>query len=485
MKIDFTLWPNPDGELGVNKVTIPTGIGDDTWPDGDALINNVVYKDGKISGFVDTKALTVNESATTTINYDYFDVEFSSIKEGDLTINRGPRSKYFNVKWGNALGEEIALIRFEDMDEDTKTLLRSATKVVDNTLYNENDDVIGTFDTRRLATGSNMLITYEINYETGELLNPDISNTTDGKTADSLFGNNSTSLSVFDSDLSSLTDGMAMFNGSPMISFNSNLNSLINGDMMFYGTENLTTFNVNMPSLTSALGMFMSSNITTFKSNMPSLKIGCFYLGFGMFNSCAQLSSFEGDMHNLINGDMMFQGCNKLSSFKSNLSSLLLGRHMFSNCELDTASVQNIAETINPNPPSSAEIHIDIGNSTPNEDENAAFRTMVDKGWIIRVNGSEYTPSAAAAVMTLDENGEEVSTPIPYYAKPVPATEKTASYVDTNGNFFNISGAQFIYGDDLSTYGMFTCEEDAATNMGLTKIEKEKQVPSLPALFNN
>ena len=87
--------------------------------------------------------------------------------------------------------------------------------------------------------------------------------------------------------------------------------------------------------------------------------------------------------------------------------------------------------------------------------------------------------------MTLDENGEEVSTPIPFYAKPVPATEKTASYVDANGNFFNISGAQFIYGDDLSTYGMFTCEEDAAFNMGLTKIEKEKQVPSLPAFFNN
>ena len=41
-----------------------------------------------------------------------------------------------------------------------------------------------------------------------------------------------------------------------------------------------------------------------------------------------------------------------------------------------------------------------------------------------------------------------------------------------NGNFFNILGGQFIYGDDLSTYGMFTCEEDAATNMRLTKYER-------------
>ena len=225
MNIDFTLWPNPDGELGVNKVTIPTGTGDDTWPDGDALINNVVYKDGKISGFVDTKALTVNESATTTINYDYFDVEFSSIKEGDLTINRGPRSKYFNVKWGNALGEEIALIRFEDMDEDTKTLFRSATKIIDNTLYDENDTVIGTFDTSRLATGSNILCMYEIDYETGEVLNFDADSTTDGKTGDVLFDYDISPLSVFDSDLSSLTNGTSMFGQLPIISFNSNLNS--------------------------------------------------------------------------------------------------------------------------------------------------------------------------------------------------------------------------------------------------------------------
>ena len=99
MKIDYTLWPNPNGELGVNKVTIPTGIGDDTWPDGDALINNVVYKDGKISGFVDTKALTVNERGATDINYDYIDAEFSSIEEGQLYIDPGPRLKYKNIRF--------------------------------------------------------------------------------------------------------------------------------------------------------------------------------------------------------------------------------------------------------------------------------------------------------------------------------------------------------------------------------------------------
>ena len=76
----------------------------------------------------------------------------------------------------------------------------------------------------------------------------------------------------------------------------------------------------------------------------------------------------------------------------------------------------------------------------------------------------------------MDENGEEITTPIPFYAKPVPATERTANYVDANGNYFDIVGGQFIYGDDLSTYGMFTCEADAAANMRLTKIEKPQML---------
>ena len=74
--------------------------------------------------------------------------------------------------------------------------------------------------------------------------------------------------------------------------------------------------------------------------------------------------------------------------------------------------------------------------------------------------------------MTLDEDGNEVETPIPFYAKPLPSDEEHGDYFDSEGNYYNILGAQFIYGDDLSTYGMFTCEEDAAMNMRLTKIEK-------------
>lgn len=97
--IDYTLWPNTDGELGKIKVTIPTNAED--WPDGDALVHNFVYKNGKLVGFVDTKALILNESATTTFPYDYVDISLPSILEGTLTVNRGERCKYLNVKFYN------------------------------------------------------------------------------------------------------------------------------------------------------------------------------------------------------------------------------------------------------------------------------------------------------------------------------------------------------------------------------------------------
>ena len=92
---------------------------------------------------------------------------------------------------------------------------------------------------------------------------------------------------------------------------------------------------------------------------------------------------------------------------------------------------------------------------------------MVSKGWTVYVNGSSssdmWNPTSLIPI-----DGEEITTTIPFLAKPVPSDEEHAQYTDAQGNFFNILGGQFIYGDDISTYGMFTCEEDAAANMRLT-----------------
>jgi hypothetical protein len=111
---------------------------------------------------------------------------------------------------------------------------------------------------------------------------------------------------------------------------------------------------------------------------------------------------------------------------------------MFEGCKLDTASVKNIADTIKTH---TGMIHIGIGNSEPNDEEITAFNKISSKGWTVYVNGSKYTPTSPAAITTLDENGEETVTPIPFWAKPVPSDEEHAHYVDSEGNFYNILGA--------------------------------------------
>lgn len=155
---------------------------------------------------------------------------------------------------------------------------------------------------------------------------------------------------------------------------------------------------------------------------------------------------------------------------------------MFDNCKLDTTSVQNIASTINnlsddtdDGSYSWGKITIGIANSTPNAEEEAAFNTIASKGWTVYVNGRSWTPTASTNLTDGEE--EEQPTPIPFYAKPIQVTEERAEYVDQNNNYYNIVGAQFIYGDDLSTYGMFTsfehAESEIMTALNLTKIEKE------------
>lgn len=98
MNIDYSLFPNLDGNLGQNKVKIPDGV-NVQWPDGDILVGNFVYKNGIVSALIDTKALIANDSKTTTIPYDYFDVTFESIKEGDMTFIQGERCKYFTINY--------------------------------------------------------------------------------------------------------------------------------------------------------------------------------------------------------------------------------------------------------------------------------------------------------------------------------------------------------------------------------------------------
>ena len=414
-----SIWPNgikvdADG----HAVFYPLGTNkievpsEDEWPKGDTLVSPFVYEDGLLVGFVDTKAMIVSGNTSITLPYEHIDADFSSIVQGDLMVN-APNAEYKNFIWAVVAGEggEGGGVEINFKYKGCTTV--SEVKTVEPQYYNV--DII------------------------------------DGAWTESL---------------ADLENGYQMFRGyyvgRNLKSFHSDLSSLTNSAYMFQEQSSLETFEADMPNLTNSGSMFMY---------------------------CHSLKSFKGDLSSLANGHGMFADCTNLEIFESDLSSLTNGVNMFkywgsNSCKLNTASVQNIADTINDVNNltncsySSAEIYktidIGIGNKTPNDEEKIAFNTIVSKGWTVRVNGSQYTPTSPAAITTLDENGEEITTPIPFYAKPVPSNEKDARYVDAEGNFYNIVGGQFIYGDDLSTYGMFTCEEDAAANMRLTKIGQEE-----------
>ena len=99
-----SVWPNGlkvDSEgyaiyypLGTNKVDISTV----EWPVGDKIVTPFVYQNNKLVGFCDTKAMTVSGNTTITMPYQYIDVKFTSINEGELTV-KAPNATYKKFKW--------------------------------------------------------------------------------------------------------------------------------------------------------------------------------------------------------------------------------------------------------------------------------------------------------------------------------------------------------------------------------------------------
>lgn len=532
-----SIWPNAGGTLGQIKVQIPDGV-TTTWPTGDALVHNFVFNKGKLVGFVDTKALIANDSKTTIFPYEYVNISLPSIAEGEMTYNYDQCA--YVVLNGKVLKGDVPMeiitkkyigcktvadIKAVDPNYLTTDIIDGVWKeglcdLVDSTVNDSYGAEEGMFTYSNLAEISSNLSSLENGYHMfkGTYLTHfdiDLSSLT---TANNMF-RGCYSLTTFSSDLSSLENGYHMFsNCASLTSLSSDssgspvdLFSLTHAEEMFYYCYNLDSFSSDLPNLRYGYGMFAEcSNLKSFSSDLRYLEDGgamfrnCSKLtsfdvisgyntlsgysglsnmtsGYEMFYRCTALTSFSSDLHNLYTGSGMFYGCTNLTSFSSDLNNLTIGDRMFDGCKLDTASVQNIADSIKPYNGESyygGTIHIGIGNSTPNEQEEAAFNKMVSRGWDVFVNGSRLNGpscgSCCASFTTLDETGQEITTPIPYWAKPVPSDEQNAKYVDSEGNFYNILGAQFIYGDNLETYGMFTSLEDAAANMRLKKIGEEE-----------
>ena len=153
----------------------------------------------------------------------------------------------------------------------------------------------------------------------------------------------STALTSFSSDLSSLTNGYQMFYVcTALTSFNADLSSLTNGSYMFRGCSNFTSFNSDLSSLKNGNWMFdWCTTLTSFTGKLSSLTDG-----YSMFANCRNLSSFSSDLSSLTNGEKMFYDA-KLTSFSSDLSSLTNGEKMFYDCENLTTFTSNLPNLTN------------------------------------------------------------------------------------------------------------------------------------------
>ena len=459
-----SIWPNGvkvDDEgfatfylLGTNKIEVPTS---DKWPVGDRIVSPFVYQGEKLVGFCDTEAMTVSDNMSITLPYTHIEANFSSIAEGMLTVN-APNATVKKFTWAVASGDSFnfVIIDFNTADEETINTVRTARRVVDNKLYDADNNLIGTIDTSKI--------------EVGGIDNGDIS--------DGLFCNfdiitgvwRGFRLSDFNSDLSSLRERPSMFFGcANLTSFTSSLPNLTNGNNMFSNCQKLTSFSSDLSSLTHGITMFNGChNLDSFNVNLSSLTDGN-----DMFSNCEKLTSFSSDLSSLTNGYSMFDSCTKLTSFNSDLSSLTDGLSMFYGCKLDAPSIKNIIDTINTY---SAKLTLGMGCDNTTEDKNlfaqevgytnmtSLLTALQTKGWTVtaQYNGRPTTTYG------LRRPSEDT---LPVFVK-LEETEKYANYTSQDGSKkFRLDWFHETNGS-TEGYTQYTTLEEAIETLNIKPIER-------------
>ena len=325
-----SIWPNGMGvdengyavfyPMGTNKIEIPKNS--PHWPKGNKLIGQFVYKDDKLVGFCDTKAMTATSGDIIVMPYETIDTEFDSISNGSIQIH-APKAVVKKASWTGTV-EKIDIPDVEYKYKGCKNV--NAIKAVDAN-YIENDIVDGKW-TELLSDLDNSVSMFQEN-ENITSFTSDLSSLTNGNSMFKTCSN----LTSFEADLSSLNIAYEMFNGcNNLITLNcSNLSSLTKGYQMFNGCSKLTSFEADLSSLDYGSQMFMDcTGLTTFKSPNLTLLVE----GGSMFMRCSNLTSFSGDLKSLSNGQSMFRGCSNLTTFDTtDLSSLTNGNWMFLDCE--------------------------------------------------------------------------------------------------------------------------------------------------------
>jgi hypothetical protein len=409
-----------------------------------------------------------------------------------------------NDIWGSYVENDKGNVIIHDdyfesiiLDEELKSKI---SRIEDNKIYieeNEEDIFYANIETGKIKKASEMLVDSNI-----KIFNSDLSSLVDGT---AMFAD--AQIESFNSDLSSLICGLGMFTGSQIESFNSNLSSLVDGSTMFSGTK-IESFESDLSSLNKGLGMFVNSLLKSFKSDLHNMTCGS-----TMFAG-TQIESFESDLSSLVDGGVMFDTSCDCFSFRSYLPKLLSGYAMFVANDMDEESFIIIADGINDLVERGLAYREDgeknwnyveddekwsyftydgLGNSNEviissgirgviqfnlrsldiySEKFKKIFsycEEISSKGWKVILRGNN---SSDDIIIPSSDEGEMNKTPIPFYANPVKVNEMMGKYKDSNNDYYIIMGGHKIIGDDLSGYGMFLNEDDAALNMGLIKIEK-------------
>jgi hypothetical protein len=232
------------------------------------------------------------------------------------------------------------------------------------------------------------------------------------------------SIQSWDSDLNKLKAAGYMFCRSNLSSFEGNLDSLTRGYQMFYNSK-LASFDTPMPKVVNAYLMFATTALTDFNvESLPKLSNG-----EAMF-AYTNISSFNTDMPHLSNAREMFMATPNLTDFDADLSNLKTGWKMFGDgvsalAKLSDDSIQRISRSIKDingmdkdddslwkydSTKSDGTVTLNgstIGreyrgvihlNCQDGQSDSAmvtdAMETIVAKGWIVYLNGSEWTPAS-------------------------------------------------------------------------------------------
>ena len=380
MKIfDYSLWPNIDGEIGEKKIPIPDGV-TVQWPDGDSLVGYFVYKNEKLTAFVDTKAFITNESNSTIFPYENVIIRVDGSLKGVVDFRGSESTKNLIIRYtsddyyiktdvenggnieggGNTGGDSGGNTGGDDNEGDDNETGGSG-----NTGGTDTETIV--LGTKYInCTTVDEMMAIDANCPTVDIVDGIWSESlTNLTTCDypshefSIFDDNA-DLREFHSDLSRLQNGYPMFrNDINLEKFDvPYLNSLTDGTYMFLNCASLDSFSCEMYNIRVGYCMFNGcSSLSTFNSSLSSLEHGDYMFsgckslysfnedcspeyrnlssltnGYCMFYGCSSLPFFDSDLSSLTEGRNMFLDCSNLSTFNSNLQSLLYGYMMFSNC---------------------------------------------------------------------------------------------------------------------------------------------------------